>query len=56
MAIQGKKAEKVDIGKHGRKGKDNDWPGCTEEFANKTNKRREKNKAAKKSRKKNRKK
>jgi len=40
---------------HGRKGKNDNWPGCTEEFVNKTKKRRAKNKAAKKSKQRNRK-
>ncbi len=41
---------------HGSRGKNDNWPGCTEEFVNHTTKRRKKNKEAKKSRKKNRKK
>lgn len=39
----------------GRKGRNDNWPGCTKKFVNKTLKRRKKNKAAKKSRKANRK-
>lgn len=39
----------------GRKGKNDNWPGCTKQFVNKTEKRRKQNKAAKQSRKKNRK-
>lgn len=56
MAVDKHKAEKevtVDP-EHGRKGKNGNWPGCTKEFANRTEKRRKKNKQAKKSRKKNR--
>lgn len=40
----------------GRKGKNDNWPGCTEEFVKRTEKRRKNNKEAKKSRKRNRKK
>jgi len=40
---------------HGRKGKNGNWPGCTEEFVKRTEKRRKAAKAAKKARKKNRK-
>jgi len=39
---------------HGCRGKNDNWPGCTEEFVNRTKKRRKKNKQAKKSRKQNR--
>lgn len=40
---------------HGRKGKNGNWPGCTEEFVKRTEKRRKAAKVAKKARKKNRK-
>lgn len=40
----------------GRKGKNDNWPGCTKDFVSRTEKRRKKNKQAKKSRKRNRKK
>lgn len=55
MAVKGQKAGKVkkESGK-GRNGKNQNWPGCTEEFVKRTEKRRKKNKQAKDSRKKNR--
>ena len=58
MAVKGNKA-RPNLNKHpeyGRKGKNENWPGCTEEFVNRTKKRRKKDKMAKKSKKRNRKK
>jgi len=58
MALEnGKPKKDIIIDKeHGRKGKNDNWPGCTAEFVSRTEKRRKKNKDAKKARKKNRKK
>jgi hypothetical protein len=47
-------ADPEDVKKYGTKGKNGNWPGCTQEFINRTEKRRAKDKAAKRSRKRNR--
>lgn len=57
MTVKGQKADKErELDQDfGRRGKNGNWPGCTEDFVNRTEKRRAKNKAARKSRKRNRK-
>lgn len=54
MASNKDAAKEIPDKVNGRRGRNSDWPGCTKEFANKTEARRAKNKLAKKSRKKNR--
>lgn len=54
--IEGSEAHTVNMtAEHGRRGKNDNYPGCTKEFVKKTRQRRAKNKQAKASRKKNRK-
>lgn len=56
MSINADKPADVNIDpEHGRKGKNENWPGCTKAYVNRVKKRRKKNKQAKKSRKANRK-